>query len=178
MRNESEILFELFCEQRSWGCEYLDGKYPGNKTPDYLVSAGGNGDFYAEVKEISNNRLTDQIAARSSVFTMSAWRLFGWAEWDATNALEKIKSLSETPFYKPLPFVLIVYMNQAFVDQDINLYKNIFDKFESSNMLSAFGFLRGDGTGQETKYYLDLARNAKAKFAFPSIDFGYCLTNP
>jgi hypothetical protein len=50
MKNQSEVLFEKFCEQHKWNYEYLDRKYPNIKTPDYLVYRDKIGDFYAEVK--------------------------------------------------------------------------------------------------------------------------------
>lgn len=167
MKNESEVLFEKFCRQQKWKYESLDRKYPNINTPDYLISVGKDGDFYAEVKEVSNDRITDQIANRSRVFTLSKRRLFGWVDDDIKNALKKINSFAETLFYKPLPFILVaVNVNQAFIDSDINLYRGIFDNFTSSDLLSAFGFLKGKIGRQTIKYYLDLAYNSKSKFPF------------
>lgn len=167
MKNESEIWFEELCKQRNWKYECLDKKYPNINTPDYLVSTWKDGDFYAEVKEISNNRTTDKIASTSRVFTLSERRLFGWAADDIKNALKKINSFAKTPFYKPLPFILVaVNVNQAFIDQDINLYNDIFDNFPYSELLSAFGFLKGEINGEIIRYYLTLVYNSKSRFPF------------
>jgi hypothetical protein len=46
------------------------------------------------------------------------------------------------------------------------LYNDIFDNFPYSDLLSAFGFLKGEINGKIVRYYLDLAYNSKSKFPF------------
>lgn len=173
-KNKSEILFEEFCRQRQWKLDCLDNKYPNIKTPDYLVTIEKSIEFYAEIKEISNKRKTDQIANRNRIFTLSKRRLFGTIEDDIRKALNKINEFSESKVYRSLPFVfIIINVNQAFIDTDIELYRSIFDNFENSELLSAFGFLNRVVNGQMHRYYLNLTYNPNSKYSFNEGDRNY-----
>lgn len=165
-KNDSEVEFERFCEQRGWRFRLLDSEYPNIKTPDYLVHTSKNNRFYVEIKEISNKRITDNIAKRSKIFTLPPKRLFGTIENDIKKALDKIEEFSRSKFYEPLPFVFVINnVKQAFIDTDLNLYRGIFDedKFRDSELLSAFGFLKSEAYGHSDRY-LDLRYNEKARY--------------